>query len=106
MSEFQEKIFRPLFSKICSKFSKTAPTAPTFGGFAPKILPSPNPKILGGAGLLKRGNIGGGNATPLAPLIFAPASSPKIGLKPKVFDRKMSLIQSFKNINIDKSYFS
>ena len=36
------------FSKICQIFLKTAPSAPNFGRFAPKILPPPTPKSMGG----------------------------------------------------------
>ena len=37
------------FSRICQKYSKKAPAAPNFWGFAPNILP-PNLGILGGGG--------------------------------------------------------
>ena len=43
------------FFQISQNFSKTAPSAPNFGSFAPKILPS-NPRIDGGTDLLVSGN--------------------------------------------------
>ena len=72
-------IFRPLFSKITPKFSKMAPTAPNFWALPQKSCP-PNAKISGGGQFcLIQAILGEGNAPPLAPLIFAPASAPKSG---------------------------
>ena len=63
--------FRPLSSKICPKFSKTAPTAPNVGGFAPKILPPPNPKISRGKVCRIWQILGGWELPPLNPSLLS-----------------------------------